>query len=709
MLPAPERYGPTVYPFSALVGQELLRLALLLNAVDPRIGGVLISGQKGTGKSTAVRALAGILPEIEVADGCPFRCDPSGGGDPCHRCRTRLRSGEKLPARRAPVEVITLPLNASEDRLAGSIDLEQALKSGRARFRPGLLAEANRNILYIDEVNLLENHLADMLLDVAVTGFNIVQREAISHLHPSRFVLAATMNPEEGEIRPQLLDRFGLAVPVAGINEAERRREIMRRQEQFEADPPGFVARWQKEQNALTDTIIKARDLLGRATISDELLRAITDICRANRVAGHRADIVMERTARALAALRGRSRVEPGEIETAAQLALPHRRREPTMVRADRAEAATPAEARDAVQKLHREGQEEVQSGEPAKDAGQKPGDKAGQGEMAREGSSPGEARADAGEQALPRGASDGEERIFEVGRRVLISTRDVRFERERLSGRGGRRRQARTAGDRRGRYVRATSRRINDDLAFDATLRAAAPHQKRRPPTDLAVVIREEDIREKIRRRNNSVLLLFVVDASGSMGTRLMTETKSAILALLVEAYQKRDRVGLVAFKDDRAEILLPPTNSVELAKKLLEELPTGGRTPLGLGLQVSHQLIRGELRRNPAVFPLMVLITDGRANVGMDRNRIYEGPAFGEIYREVFQVCELLRAEKKLRTMVIDTEEKRPGSFDRAHKLAEALDARYYILEEVVSGGILQAVQYETAGVFTAPDAKP
>ena len=701
MSPAPARVRPTVFPFTALVGQERLKLGLLLNAINPRIGGVLISGQKGTAKSTAVRALADVLPEIEVVQGCPFRCDPSRPPDLCDSCRDRVRSGERLPARRIPVEVVPLPLNASEDRLAGSLGFERALKSGRAGFRPGLLAEANRNILYIDEVNLLEDHLVDILLDTAVTGINIVQREAVSCVHPSRFVLVATMNPEEGVLRPQLLDRFGLMVTVSGINHAEQRKEIIRRRERFEADPEGFFELWKPEQERLTQTIVAARDLLGTVTISDQLLDAISDICTQNQVAGHRADILMEKSARTLAALGGRTAVEPGDVTAAAQLVLPNRKRELHRIREPRNGQTASPQAPEAPDGLEPERLQELSDERPDSREGEPGGrDKGRQSPAGPPPSDPAIADNDQGE--MPSGTNRGKDRIFEVGREVLLSTRDMRFEREKLSRRSGRRRQTRTAGDRRGRYVRATSQRQNDDLAFDATLRAAAPHQKQRAPTELAVAIEADDIREKIRKKNSSALLLFVVDASGSMGTRLMTETKSAILSLLVEAYQKRDRVALVAFKDDSAEVLLPPTNSVELAKKLLEELPTGGRTPLGHGLLLSYQLIRSQLRSNPAAFPLMVLITDGRANVGMDRNRIYEGPAFGEISREILAICELLRKEKKLKTVVIDTEEKHLGSFDRARKLAEVLDAKYSALEEVVSRDILRTVKEEAQRVL-------
>jgi magnesium chelatase subunit D len=289
-------------------------------------------------------------------------------------------------------------------------------------------------------------------------------------------------------------------------------------------------------------------------------------------------------------------------------------------------------------------------------------------------------------------------ENIFKIGDPVHVPTHDVRFARDSLKRKAGGRRSLTTTDNKTGRYVRATAVRKNNDLAFDATLRAAAPFQRSRPPSHLAVKIKNEDIREKIRQKKTSNLLLFVVDASGSMGTRLMTETKGAILALLMEAYQKRDKVGLVAFKGMDADVLLPPTNSIEIAKKLLEELPTGGKTPLGQGLLIAYQLLKNQLRQDPGILPLMVVITDGRANVGLSKDKYYDGPQFGEIYREIYQLCDLFSMESQIRSIVIDAEEKRLGSFGRSKKLAEVLNAKYYVLEDLCEGkGILETVQIE------------
>ena len=301
-----------VYPFAALVGQERLKLALILNAVNPRIGGVLIRGEKGTAKSTAARGLAELLPPIAMVAGCPFHCHPDVPELMCDACRQRHDQGEALPRRDRPMVVVDLPLGTTEDRLLGTIDLEVAIKSGEKHFEPGLLASANRGILYVDEVNLLDDHLVDVLLDAAAMGVNVVEREGISFAHPARFILVGTMNPEEGELRPQLLDRFGLCVEVTGLNNLDARMAVVERRLAFEADPEGFAAGWQGEQEIIRQSILNARERLPRVSFSQDLLRLITAICVDQGVDGHRADIFMLKVAQTLAAYRGREAVSRG-------------------------------------------------------------------------------------------------------------------------------------------------------------------------------------------------------------------------------------------------------------------------------------------------------------------------------------------------------------------------------------------------------------
>ncbi|WP_448545076.1 ATP-binding protein [Roseiflexus sp.] len=328
-----------IYPFSALVGQERLKRALILNAINPRIGGVLIRGEKGTAKSTAVRGLARLLPHITVVADCPYSCPPDRPAMMCETCSTRLRRGEELPVEERPTRLVELPVAASEDRVVGSLDLEHALTEGQRRFEPGLLAQANRGLLYVDEVNLLDDHLVDVLLDAAAMGVNTVEREGISVSHPARFILVGTMNPEEGELRPQLLDRFGLVVEISGLTDIAGRVEVIERRLAYESDPDAFVTQWQHEEDALAQRIIAARALLPAVTISRGDMAAVAALALELGVDGHRADLAILETARTHASWAGRTRLTVEDIRLAAELALPHRmRRQPfTEVRLDEA------------------------------------------------------------------------------------------------------------------------------------------------------------------------------------------------------------------------------------------------------------------------------------------------------------------------------------------------------------------------------------
>ncbi len=316
-----------VYPFVAFVGQDLLKLALLAIAVNPSIGGLLIRGEKGTGKSVVVRGLADVLPPIEVVADCPFNCDPHNPLLMCSRCRERYSRGEKLPTKKVKMKVVTLPIGATEDMVLGTIDIEKVLKEGERAFRPGVLARANRNILYIDEINLLPDHLVDIILDAAAMGWNYIERENISFSHPARFILVGTMNPEEGDIRPQLLDRLSLCVDVRGINDPELRMEIIRRNIEFQQDPLSFRERYKERTENLQKRIIYAKNIVNEVTIDSPLLFLIAELCRMLSVDGHRPDIVIAQTAKALAALEGRREVRSADIRIAAYMALVHRTR----------------------------------------------------------------------------------------------------------------------------------------------------------------------------------------------------------------------------------------------------------------------------------------------------------------------------------------------------------------------------------------------
>jgi len=315
----------TIFPFTAIVDQQTMKRALVLNAINPLIGGVLIRGERGTAKSTAARALAALLPEIEVVADCPYSCDPHDAASLCDTCRERLSLGGTLPNAVRRTRMVELPVSATEDRVVGTLDIERALKMGERRFEPGVLAAANRGLLYVDEVNLLDDHVVDLLLDSAAMGVNFVEREGISFSHPARFILVGTMNPEEGELRPQLLDRFALCVEIKGLNDARQRMDVLERCVQFDQEPEGFREEWEPRERKLSEDIARARALLPRVRYDDTDLFAIAQLAAAMKVDGHRSDIVILKTAVANAAFSGRTEVESEDILMAAELALPHR------------------------------------------------------------------------------------------------------------------------------------------------------------------------------------------------------------------------------------------------------------------------------------------------------------------------------------------------------------------------------------------------
>ncbi|GGZ66703.1 MULTISPECIES: putative cobaltochelatase [Streptomyces rochei group] len=596
----------TPFPFTAVVGQDDLRLALLLNAVSPAVGGVLVRGEKGTAKSTAVRALSALMPEVDVVPGCRFSCDPHSPDPGCPDGPHEPGAGVARPAR-----MVELPVGASEDRLVGALDIERALAEGVKAFEPGLLADAHRGILYVDEVNLLHDHLVDLLLDAAAMGASYVEREGVSVRHASRFLLVGTMNPEEGELRPQLLDRFGLTVEVSASREPDQRVEVVRRRLAHDDDPAGFAARWANEEAAVRARIAAARELLPSVRLGDGALRQIAATCAAFEVDGMRADIVMARTATALAAWAGRTDVLAEDVRQAALLALPHRRR--------RNPFDAPGLDEDKLDETLEEfgGQDGDGGGDDDPDPGPDgPGGPGGQPEPddAPPGDGDAAARPEAGEGGEPRPSGAGEQspvRAAEPFRTKVLSVPGLG---EGVAGRRSRARteHGRTTGARRPRGALTK-------LHLAATVQAAAPHQRARGRSGRGLVVRRDDLRQATREGREGNLVLFVVDASGSMAARQrMGAVKGAVLSLLLDAYQRRDKVGLVTFRGAAADVALPPTSSVDAAAARLESLPTGGRTPLAAGLLRAHEVLRVERLRDPARRALVVVVTDGRATGG-------------------------------------------------------------------------------------------
>ena len=657
-----------LYPFPAVLGGDpdapggldAMALALILCVVDPGIGGVLVRGEKGTAKSTLVRALTQILPPIDVIAGDRFSTDPAepnplspdGSFGPDTAVETR------------PFRLVELPVGATEDRVAGSIDLQQALSDGAVHFEPGLLAKAHRDILYVDEVNLLHDHLVDLLLDAAAMGAVTVERDGISVSHSARFVLVGTMNPEEGELRPQLLDRFGLTVEVAAPRDPAQRAEVVRRRLSFDADPQAFRAQYANAEERLRIRIGQAQSMLARVQLTDAALLKIAEVCSAAGVDGMRADIVMARAAAAHAAWHGREDVNVEDLRVAARLALPHRRRRNPFdapgLGDDELDELLPPDTGDGPDPDPDTDPDGPGGGHGDDDTGDAPPPgPAGQQE-------PTSAPAD----HVPVGAG-------EPYKTRLFTVRGVG------EGQAGRRSRARTTTGRRTRSQSSTGSGIH----LVETVRAAAPHQVARGRSGGRLLMRPTDLRRAVREGREANLVVFVVDTSGSMAARQrMHQVKTAILSLLLDAYRRRDRVGVVTFRDRAAEIALPPTSSVDIAARRLADLPAGGRTPLAEGLMKAAELVRREHVRDPSRRPLLVIVTDGRATAGPD--------AIGRSR----QVAEHL-ANEGISCIVVDCESGRMR-MGLAATLAQHLNAVHVALADVNAQALTDIVRSATPG---------
>lgn len=668
-----------------------MKKALILNAINPKIGGVLIRGEKGTAKSTAVRALAELLPEIEVVGNCPFNCNPDNPDEMCDICYESAANGEKLDSVTRKRRVVDLPLGCTEDRVVGTLNIEKAIKEGIRALEPGILAAANRGILYIDEINLLDDHVADVLLDSAAMAVNVVEREGISVSHPSRFILVGTMNPEEGEIRPQLLDRFGLQANVESLSDVDERVAIVKVAEQFDADPEGFRKSCESQQRELGEKISNAETILPDAWISDDLLRTTAEMCIELGARTHRAEIVVTRTAKTIAAFDSRTEVTLADIKEAMELALPHRMRKKPF---------EPPELD--TEKLDRMMEEKSEEKQKPDEESEQPEHK-NENEHKHEHKHEQDQDREQGPQEMQDPPDSGDERgtpqesVFEVGspidaEAVRPKQKRDRTYRKKISGR----RIPTLALYNRGRYARHTLPRGKPtDIAIDATICAAAPHQRGRCTGEdggAAILIRDQDIREKIRVGKVSTATLFVVDASGSMGaSNRMESAKGAVLSLLLDSYQQRDRLGMVAFRGNAADVLLPLSRSADLAFKQLYDLPTGGKTPLSAGLSAGLNLLLAELKKNEETIPIMILISDGRANVPLGDASVKE---------ELLGIAEDARSAG-IHVVVLDTESA-GRSFVKMQlgyckDIAEHAGGRYYSVEDLSSGTVRNIVATE------------
>lgn len=616
-----------LFPFVAVMGQDNVKNALIWNIINPRIGGVLISGQKGTAKSTLVRASAEI-------------CDK---------------------------RIIELPLNVTEDRLIGAIDFEQAIKSGRKTLDKGILYYANGNILYADEINLLSENIAKALLEASSDGICRVEREGISESYNSSFILIGSMNPEESGLRPQLLDRFGLYVDVVGEENPLVRCEIVRRRIAFESNPDEFIKAYAEETERLKKRIETAKKRLATVEVSDNALALAASLAAAENCQGSRGELAIIETAKAICALNGSASVNKEALVEAAKFALPHRARD--------AQPLNVSESDD------RDNENDNQNNDEPPQENNNPSEENSSEENERE-TDTDNSDIDTNSSESNDNNSEAPEQTDECGDEFEVC-RWLNNDNTRLKiSRGSGRRSLVKTNLRQGRYVRITIEK-SADIAFDATLRAAAPFQQSRERNGLAFAIKKSDFRVKVREKRTGNFILFVVDASGSMGAgKRMTAVKGAILSLLSDAYQKRDKVAMITFGKDSAELALGMTRSVDLAAKKLETLSTGGKTPLYAGLEAAHKLVTATKSKDKELMPVIVLVSDGRATCGRSDN------PFADAVNEAKMI-----AADNIRTVVIDTEQ----DFIRlrlAEKLAEELDADVYRLSELHAGAILSAV---------------
>ncbi|WP_082043907.1 VWA domain-containing protein [Mobilicoccus massiliensis] len=709
--PGSKTTGSSTFPFSAVVGMDDMGLALCLAAVSPGIGGVLVRGEKGTAKSTMVRALAAVLPPVEVIGGCRFACDPRRPDPAC----PDLARHSSVDALTRPVRLVELPVGASEDRVVGSLHLDELLSRSKVEFEPGLLAQAHRGILYVDEVNLLPDHLVDTLLDSAAMGRARVEREGVSVSHAAQFVLVGTMNPEEGELRPQLLDRFGLAVDVAASREVDVRVEVVRRRMAFEADPAGFVAGYAGEQRELADRIARAEHLLPQVVLTDAAVRQISTICAEFDVDGMRGDLVTARTACAHAAWCGRTEVTGEDVRVAARLAPPHRRRRSPF------DDHSGDDLEDILDETLGEEPPEPPDDDPAGPDDDPPG--GGPDDGAGDGSDDGDDDGGDGNRGAPpepteppepqetpepqhssdageTGTSEAEEaqsppRPNSAGSRGTQGTRPDRPYRTRLfalphagAGVAGRRSSAEVATGRHVRAVRPEDPR-GRGLALTSTIVAAASRldgdsARKARPSRCEVEVGPGDLRRSVRRGKEGNLVVFAVDTSGSMGAaERIRQVKTACVSLLLDAYQRRDKVAVVTFSGREARVVLPPTSSVDLAERLLAEVPTGGRTPLAEGLTSAYEVLRRERVRDPHRRALLVVLTDGRASAG-------GRTALPRAHRVADGIGADAARTGQFGTVVVDCESARAGfRLGLARDLAGRLGAEYVDLAEL--GGSL------------------